>query len=85
MVTFRPSKGLEERYQRVVEEMRGAALEHRRVRPMEDVVFLVVPSTAVRVMKTFGIGEFLVGVFFGFGLFLLVGKGQGGSMVRCSC
>ena len=38
--------------------MRAAAVEHRRVRPEEDVVFLVVPSTAVRVMKTFGVSEF---------------------------
>ena len=30
---------------------RSAASEHRMLRPMEDAVFMVVPSTAVRVYE----------------------------------
>ena len=40
---------------RAVASFRKSALRNRRIRPVDDVVFLIVPSTEIRVMTTFGI------------------------------
>jgi hypothetical protein len=35
----------------------NAALRHRLERPKDDVVFLIIPSSNVRIMTSFGVGE----------------------------
>lgn len=38
-----------------ISHLRKAAIHHSRTRPSEDVVFLIVPSTEIQIMTTFGI------------------------------